>query len=321
MKSVQLDRKLSSTAAHTPKRSTVVQSPSGRTATSDATDPTFQLFQTKPPVPSRKDQPLIDPVTGMPVPRNQVREVLPPSSQATPTPSAGVTPVATPSLAAGASSPSLVTQQPQHPHQHQHQQHPSPSSSPKRPPMGRRTTAVRIVDDPGLPGNHGEPDGLGGQREPTQDEDGLTLADLPTALEAERRRAAGPDGFLHPGPSSGINGTPTSSPLTRNMSGASVGSRLLSELSALESFIVKHVAAVLLSSEASPLRDVVTLDELLDIIDARKNTFWGKLFKPGGGEKKKVPKKGKSRREPRVTDTLSRKLTSSSFRRCIWGPS
>ncbi|GAA5861735.1 hypothetical protein JCM3774_002689 [Rhodotorula dairenensis] len=285
MKSVQLDRKLSSTAAHTPKRSTVVQSPSGRTATSDATDPTFQLFQTKPPVPSRKDQPLIDPMTGMPIPRNSVREVLPPSSQATPTPSAGITPMATPSLAAGASNPLNVSQRPQ-------QQHPSPTAAPKRPAMDRRTTAVRIVDDPGLPENHAEPDGLGGQREPTQDEDGLTLADLPKALEAERRRAAAPDGHLHPAPSARLNGTPTGSPLTRNMSGASVGSRLLSELSALESFIVKHVAAVLLSSETSPLRDVVTLDELLDIIDARKNTFWGKLFKPGGGEKKKVPKKG-----------------------------
>ncbi|KWU43106.1 LIM domain-containing protein [Rhodotorula sp. JG-1b] len=261
MKSVQLDRKLSSTAAHVPKRSTVVQSPSGRTATSDATDPTFQLFQTKPPVPSRKDQPVIDPVSGMPIPRNQVREVVPPSSQATPTPSAGVTPMATPTLAAGASNPLSTSQQL------------SPASSPKRPTMDRRTTAVRIVDDPGLPGHQPEPDGLGGQREPTQDEDGLTLADLPKALEAEQKRAAAPDGYLRPAP-------------------VSVGSRLLSELSALESFIVKHVAAVLLSSDTSPLRDIVTLDELLDIIDARKNTFWGKLFKPSGGDKKKVPKKG-----------------------------
>ncbi|GAA5989573.1 hypothetical protein JCM10908_000535 [Rhodotorula pacifica] len=285
MKSFQLDRKLSSTNAHVPKRSTVVQSPSGRTATSDATDSTFQLFQTKPPVPSRKDQPLIDPVSGMPIPRNQVREVAPPSSQATPTPSAGVTPTATPSLASGALNPLAAA----HP---QHQQLPSPTSSPKRPPMDRRTTAVRIVDDPGLPGSHGEPDGLGGQREPTQDEDGLTLADLPKALEAEQKRAAAPDGHLQPTPRGGYNGGPTSYPLTPNMSGASVGSRLLSELSALESFIVKHVAAVLLSSDTSPLREYVTLDELLDIIDARKNTFWGKLFKPGGGDKKKVPKKG-----------------------------
>ena len=67
---------------------------------------------------------------------------------------------------------------------------------------------------------------------------------------------------------------------------------LLSELSALEYFIVKHVAALMLSENAA-FRDVAPLDELLDIIDARKNTFWGKLFK-GGNEKKVVKKKGQS---------------------------
>ncbi|KPV75517.1 uncharacterized protein RHOBADRAFT_36373 [Rhodotorula graminis WP1] len=186
MKSVQLDRKLSATQARTPMRSTVVQSPAGRTATSDATtDSTFTLFQTKPP-----------------------------------------------------------------------------------------------------------PDGLGGSSEPTQDEEGLTLADLPKALEAEQRRSdpsrpspppasLGTIAFV--GDRGGFVGAPPAA--------LSLGPKLLSELSALEYFIVKHVAAVLLSSESSALRDAAPLDELLEMIDARKNTFWGKLFK-GGQEKKSVKKKG-----------------------------
>ena len=68
---------------------------------------------------------------------------------------------------------------------------------------------------------------------------------------------------------------------------------LLSELSALEYFIVKHVAALMLASNDSAFKDVAPLDDLLDMIDARKNTFWGKLFK-GGNEKKNIKKKGLS---------------------------
>lgn len=70
---------------------------------------------------------------------------------------------------------------------------------------------------------------------------------------------------------------------------------LLSELSALEYFIVKHVAALMLAADTSPFRDVAPLDDLLDIIDARKNTFWGKLFKGGNNDKKNVKKKGEFR--------------------------
>lgn len=269
MKSVQLDRKLSATTARVPQRSTVIQSPSGRTAQSDANDPTFQLFQAKPPVPSRKDQPLVDPVRGTTIPRSHVREVVPPSSgHSTPTPSNATTP--TPS--------------------------PGPAGLAPRPHFNRATTAVRIVDDPpppdGVPSDGlREPEGLGGTREPTKDEEGITLADLPKALEAEQKRAAAPDGQARRSPPHDPRdqSRPYASP-------ANNGPKLLSELSALEYFIVKHVSAVLLSSETSALCDVAPLDDLLDIIDARKNTFWGKLFK-AGGEKKKVPKKGAYLRE------------------------
>ncbi|BGP16088.1 Rho-type GTPase activating protein Rga1 [Rhodosporidiobolus nylandii] len=303
MKSVQLDRKISSTTARLPKRSVVVQSPSGRTAQSDS-DPTFQLFQAKPPVPSRKDQPLVDPVRGTVIPRGQK----PP----------GAPSVSSPSLAPLTSPPlSLHPQQAFPPSS-------SPSApSPQRPAYNRATTAVRIVDEP-LPADLSqpnnslftsfEPDGpvLGGASEPTQDEDGLTLADLPKALEAEQKRAAVSEAQHYRRPPGGRASPPSHSQAAPAglgferdirappssygpasglaLGGGAGGAKLLSELSALEFFIVKHVAAVLLASEPS-LREVITLEELLEIIDARKNTFWGKLFK-GGEKKKEVKKKG-----------------------------
>lgn len=221
MKSVNLDRKLSSTTARIPKRSTVIQSPAGRVA-----QPNDASNFAKPPVPSRKDQPILDPSRAATVPRPSV-PTLPQSYRSLPPDSA-----------------------------------PSPNPG-GRPPYLRATTQVRIIDEQG-------PDQFQHQLDapilgaPSQDEKGITLADLPHVMEAEQRRFASPR-----------TGT------------------LLSELSALEYFIVKHVAALMLSSENSPFKDVVPLDELLDIIDARKNTFWGKLFK-GGNEKKNVKKKGLS---------------------------
>jgi hypothetical protein len=125
--------------------------------------------------------------------------------------------------------------------------------------LARTTTAVRIVDE------HG-PD-TGPVRDPL-DSDGITLADLPGVMEAERAREQ--------------RGTP---------SAHAPHVKFLSELSALEFFIVKHVAVLELASEPA-LKDVAPLEELLELIDARKNTFWGKLFKGGGNERKNVKKKG-----------------------------
>lgn len=110
---------------------------------------------------------------------------------------------------------------------------------------------------------------LGSDRSPVQDEDGITLADLHQVMEAEQAREQ--------------HGTvPRHSQM------------LLSELSALEYFIVKHAAAITLASDLPPYRDfdAAGLDELLDIIDAKKNNFWGKLFKGSSKDKKEVKKKG-----------------------------
>lgn len=220
LKSVNLDRKLSSTTARIPKRSTVIQSPSGRTV-----QPTDSSM--KPPIPSRKDQPLLDTNRASTVPR----------------------------------SPYFNSQSPTSSSPYRNES----TNDPRRPSLARATTAIKIVDEQSpsdvqtgsLPSDFREP----------LDADGLTSADLPYATEAEQARDHG-----------------RFQPARAGM--------LLSELSALEYFIVKHVAALMLTSDNSAFKDVAPLEDLLDMIDARKNTFWGKLFK-GGKDKKDIKKKGK----------------------------
>lgn len=244
MKSVNLDRKISSSTARIPKRSTVVQSPSGRVAQPNSDESSIGLFSGKPPVPSRKDQPIVDPIRGT-------------ASARPPMPNM---PVSQRSLPVEATQPLLA---------------PSADHASSRPPLQRATTAVEIVDE-SVPEQsvtaaaEEASSSLGGPSEPTQDEDGITLADLPVALEAEQAREQ--QRYLSP-----RSGT------------------LLSELSALEYLIVRHVAALILANESASFRDGgASLDELLEIIDARKGTFWNKLFK--GNKKEKVDKKkGKCR--------------------------
>ncbi|OAW00076.1 hypothetical protein PTTG_05927 [Puccinia triticina 1-1 BBBD Race 1] len=53
----------------------------------------------------------------------------------------------------------------------------------------------------------------------------------------------------------------------------------LSELSALKSVIFKHVAAMTLASESLAIKDYTSPSKLLEIIEAWKGDFWGKMFK------------------------------------------
>ncbi|RKP09832.1 hypothetical protein THASP1DRAFT_13729 [Thamnocephalis sphaerospora] len=62
----------------------------------------------------------------------------------------------------------------------------------------------------------------------------------------------------------------------------------LSELSALQSFIVRHLAVLLM---APLVEEYYTLDELLELIDAQKNTFWSR-FKTSLKQNKKAPREG-----------------------------
>lgn len=124
-----------------------------------------------------------------------------------------------------------------------------------RPSFARNNTQVRIVDDTlASPVGEDQFDGDGST-------EGLTLGDIPQLVEAEQRRSLPRQG----------------------------GRRLIAELGPLEQLIVKHVAVLYLMR--SPIRDAIDMDELGELLEAKKNTFWGKLFK-GGKDKQAIKKKG-----------------------------
>ncbi|SPO29214.1 related to GTPase-activating protein of the rho/rac family (LRG1 protein) [Ustilago trichophora] len=275
MKSVNLNRKLS-TKAKVPRISTVVGSPSGRqTQTSD----------TQRPSPSDSGLQTDS--------RHSPRQASPGSSPREPS-----SPFQRDGTSSREPSPSRRPRQPQQPQNFQQQQKQqqvfqpvqqhlpfalppgqqppqlgigaagrsgSPSNLepgsivPIRPAFARHNTDVKIRED----GPIRQPSGDEMQRE-TRSEDGITLADIPHILEAEQAREQ-----HRPLPSE--------------------GTRCISELSALELFIVKHMAVMYLQQSA--LRDHVNLDDLIEFIETRKNTFWGKIFK-GGKDKKEIKKKG-----------------------------
>ncbi|THH18063.1 hypothetical protein EW146_g2848, partial [Bondarzewia mesenterica] len=99
---------------------------------------------------------------------------------------------------------------------------------------------------------------------PPGGEDNLTLADIPQLVEAaqaiEQHRSL-----------PGQNSIP-----------------YIAELTPLELTIVKHCAVLVLAR--SPLRDQFDLDEILEMVELKKQGFWNKLFK--GNDKKNVKKKG-----------------------------
>jgi hypothetical protein len=135
-------------------------------------------------------------------------------------------------------------------------------------------------------------------------QDALTLDDIPRIVAAEQAKEQRPNAYRH----AGTKLVGTTEPLPRynrghqrGVSGAGIdqllpetngrGKRYFSELSALEFFIVRHVAV--LSME--PLLDgAFTLEELLSLIESRKPTIWnifGRAFAKDakkGGKKKGV---------------------------------
>ncbi|CAE7227389.1 unnamed protein product [Rhizoctonia solani] len=239
MKSVHLDRKLSATA-RLPKRSTIVESPTGKVA--QRTDVAAQrgaqqqasalvLGQSAPPsqAGSMHHVPLTNsaPVTvRQPTPRapNQIQTQQQQQQQPTPPQSQlqGESPTATGVL---------------------------------RPPFARNNTQVRIVDD-----NLASPVGED-QYEGASSAEGLTLGDIPQLVEAEQRRSLPRQGSR----------------------------RMFAELGPLEQLVVKHAAVQ--SLMRSPIRDALDMEELGELLEAKKNTFWGKLFK-GGKDKQGIKKKG-----------------------------
>ncbi|KAI0050970.1 hypothetical protein FA95DRAFT_1454792, partial [Auriscalpium vulgare] len=220
MKTVHLDRKLSATA-RLPKRSTIVESPSGKVA-----HPTDVVTQQVRPHHGERQHTSSNNSRG-----HRPAQPLQPQQQG---------PLQTPQQSA-----------PQRPPR------PQVDLTTPRPSYTRHNTDVMIVDDsaPASPSGDGTlPVGV----------EGITLADIPQLAEAaqamEQHRSL-----------------PRQSSIP-----------CIAELTPLELAIVKHAAVVVLYR--SPLRDQLDLDEILEMVEAKKQGFWGKLFK--GNDKKNVKKKG-----------------------------
>jgi hypothetical protein len=138
----------------------------------------------------------------------------------------------------------------------------------------------------------------------------LTLDDIPRIVAAEQAREQRPNAFKHqkhnpyeptlPGQPRLLNGhqrdlsgdmlrepdgprEPVPSPQPRS------AKRYFSELSAIDYFIVRHIAVL---SMEPLVEGHFNLEELLGLIETNKKTFWGKFGKAfQANEKKKVGKK------------------------------
>ncbi|KAI0272572.1 hypothetical protein BC834DRAFT_353587 [Gloeopeniophorella convolvens] len=260
MKSVRLDRKLSATA-HLPKRSTIVESPSGKVAhPADVVTSSGQGNGRSHPQAQQVDASLAS---------HAQRPAIQQSASGA---GAGAGRAQRPTQVPGQQqqSPQSQQQAPQRPPRPTLNP-PAPtalSSTDPRPNYSRKNTEVMIVDDPApaSPSVVAPPEGgpLGNAPPHAPTLEALTLADIPQLAEAaqamEERRSLPRQ-----------NSTP-----------------FISELTPLELAIVRHAAVVVLSR--SPLRDQMDIDEILEMVEVKKQGFFAKLFK--GNDKKNIKKKG-----------------------------
>lgn len=187
----------------------------------------------------------------------------------------------------------------------------------------RKQRTSRILDDgpngePGPAGNGRnnefqiveERDGNGESRTELifSHQDALTLDDIPRIVAAEQAKEQRPNAYKHSRHEmfrTSITEPKLINGHQRNVSGNALDPAILedpsthrrdgqkkyfSELSALEYFIVRHVAVIAMQPM---LEGHFTMEELLALIETRKPTFWnkmGKAFKNDG--KKGVKKKG-----------------------------
>ncbi|KAG9017166.1 hypothetical protein FRB90_001518 [Tulasnella sp. 427] len=275
--SVHLDRKLSATA-RLPKRSTIVESPTGKIA-----QPTGSLSH--------------HPQLSGPDPAATSQRSVQPSNY--PGPSRGGMP-----LQAKGGQPPPRPPPPNIPPLNQHELYPAPAPqaaygapvSPLalgpgqeahaiRPAFARNNTQVLVVDEK-VPEPHESqsqsshydtvtarsvqltqapetesPKALTGS---FHEDDGITLADIPQLLESEQAKEQ------------------------RRSLPLMAGKPLLAEMTPLELVIIKNFAVLAL--QRSPLKDQFELDDILELIEVKKSTFWNRLFK--AGDKKNVKKKG-----------------------------
>lgn len=137
-------------------------------------------------------------------------------------------------------------------------------------------------------------------------QDALTLDDIPRIVAAEQAKEQRPNAYKHArhelfrtsitepklinGHQRSLSNANELEMLGPNEAGANrvQGKKFFSELSALEYFIVRHVAVL---SMQPLLEGHFTLEELLGLIESRKPTFWGKFgkaFQPKGPKKSGV---------------------------------
>lgn len=166
----------------------------------------------------------------------------------------------------------------------------------------RRQSTFRIIEDRDI-----TPENI---ERSFGDEKALTLDDIPRIVAAEQAREQRPNAFKHQHRTQNYAGplAPTQPRLVNghahqrdDSTGLKPGNtvpqelplptrkRYFSELTALDSFIVRHIAVL----NIEPLvQGYFNLEELLGLIETNKKTFWGRFgeaFRPG--EKKKVTKK------------------------------
>lgn len=136
-------------------------------------------------------------------------------------------------------------------------------------------------------------------------QDALTLDDIPRIVAAEQAKEQRPNAYKHARNQlvGGVGGRPLrlvsghqrgvsdGNGLDSNATGglsAQRNKRYFSELSALEYFIVRHVAVL---SMEPLLQGHYNLEELLGLIETRKPTFWGKFGKAFKNDRPKLGKK------------------------------
>ncbi|KAI9650941.1 Rho-type GTPase activating protein Rga1 [Ciborinia camelliae] len=138
-------------------------------------------------------------------------------------------------------------------------------------------------------------------------QDALTLDDIPRIVAAEQAKEQRPNAYKHarhelfrmsitePKLINGHQRTFSAGndldAQTQRQQQRAPGKKYFSELSALEYFIVRHVAVIAMQPM---LEGHFTMEELLNLIETRKPTFWGKMGKAfkNDGKKTNVKKKG-----------------------------
>lgn len=124
-----------------------------------------------------------------------------------------------------------------------------------RPPFARNNTSVMIINE----NNDDQPSDMMAATTIHQEDDAITLGDISIlADQAIRERSPGDE------------------------------RPLLCALNPLQSLIVRHFA--LLQLQKSGIGHLIELDEVLELLEARKSQWWNKIFK--GNAKKDTKKKG-----------------------------